>query len=168
MLQLSMLIFTLTCAGPFGIEEAVSSGGVWYTLLGLFVVPIIYAIPQSLMCAELGSMMPSHHGYIIWVFRGFEQDRFGHFLGFFNAIGCIVKLAQDIPIYVILMLFYLKRLVANDFDYEFSWIQKYLIHLALIVIGGVLNIANITTIGNSAVRGFAYWTTLCEISAFSA
>ena len=67
MLQLSMLIFTLTCAGPFGIEEAVSSGGVWYTLLGLFVVPIIYAIPQSLMCAELGSMMPSHHGYIIWV-----------------------------------------------------------------------------------------------------
>ena len=65
-------------------------------------------------------------------------------------------MAKDIPIYIILMLFYFKKLVANDFDYEFSWIQKYLIHLTLIVIGGVLNIANITTIGNSAVRGFAY------------
>ena len=151
MIQLSVIIFTLTCAGPFGIEEAIQSGGVFFTLLGLLILPVIYAIPQSLMCAELGSMMPSHHGYIIWVFRGFEKDRFGHFLGFYNAIGCIVGMAKDIPIYIILMLFYFKKLVANDFDYEFSWIQRYLISIGLIVFGGALNIANITTIGNSAI-----------------
>jgi len=148
--QLSMIIFTLTCAGPFGIEEAVQSGGILYTLIALLAVPIVFAIPLSLMSAELGSMMPSHHGYIIWVFRGFEHHRFGHFLGFFNAIGCIVKMAVDIPIYILLMLFYLKRL-AGDFEYEFSWIQQYLIHFTLIIIGGALNIANITTVGNSAI-----------------
>ncbi len=48
--------------------------------------------------AELGSMMPSHHGYIIWVFRGFEKDKFGHFLGFYNAIGCIIGMAKGIYI----------------------------------------------------------------------
>ena len=151
MTQLTMIICTLTCAGPFGIEEAIQSGGVLYTLIALIAMPIIYAIPQSLMCAELGSMMPSHHGYIIWVFRGFEKDRFGHFLGFFNAIGCIISMALDIPIYVILMLFYVKRLVDNELEYEFSWTQQLLIHLAVILIGGILNIANITTIGNSAI-----------------
>ena len=62
--QLTIMIFTLTSAGPFGIEASVQSGGVSYTLLGLIIIPIIYSIPQSLMCSELGSMMPSYHGYI--------------------------------------------------------------------------------------------------------
>ncbi len=117
MLQLSVIIFTLTCASPFGIEYAIQSGGVSYTLIALIVIPIIYAIPQSLMFAELGSMMPSHHGYIIWVFRGFERDRSGHFLGFYNAIGCIIKLGQDIPIYVLLMFDCLKRLVERQTEH---------------------------------------------------
>merc|ERR1719242_2762723 len=129
------------------------------------ILPIIYAIPQSLMCAELGSMMPSHHGYIIWVFRGVEKDRFGHFLGFYNAIGCVVGMAKDIPIYIILMIFYLQKLVANDFAYDFSWIQQYLISLFLIAIGGILNVANITTIGNSAIA-FTVLTLLPFIIGF--
>ena len=49
-IQLIIVIFTLTCAGPFGIEEAIQAGGVVYTLLGLILMPFLYAIPQSLMC----------------------------------------------------------------------------------------------------------------------
>eukprot|EP01084_Bolivina_argentea_P198772 340258_1 len=149
--QLVIMIFTLTCAGPFGIEESVQAGGVFYTLIGLIVLPFVYSIPQSLMCAELGSMMPSYHGYIIWVFRGFEKDKFGHFLGFYNAIGCLVGMAKDIPIYIILMLFYFKKLIFNDFNIEFTWIEEYLISFVLILIGALFNIANITTLGNSAI-----------------
>eukprot|EP00484_Ammonia_sp_Unknown_P029189 CAMPEP_0197026550 /NCGR_PEP_ID=MMETSP1384-20130603/6610_1 /TAXON_ID=29189 /ORGANISM="Ammonia sp." /LENGTH=546 /DNA_ID=CAMNT_0042455235 /DNA_START=64 /DNA_END=1704 /DNA_ORIENTATION=- len=149
--QLSVIIFTLTCAGPFGIEEALQSGGALYTLLGLMLLPFIYAIPQSLMCAELGSMMPSHHGYIIWVFRGFEKDRFGHFLGFYNAIGCIVGMAKDIPIYIMLMLYYFKKLLFDDFNFEMSWFEEYCLSLFLILLGMMINIANITTLGNSAI-----------------
>eukprot|EP01084_Bolivina_argentea_P158189 275589_1 len=150
-IQLSIIIFTLTCSGPFGIEEAIQSGGVLYTLIGLIILPFVYSIPQSLMCAELGSMMPSHHGYIIWVFRGFENDKYGHFLGFYNAFGCIIGMAKDIPIYPILMLFYFKKLIFNDFNFEFSWIEEYLLYLLLILIGALFNIANITTLGNSTI-----------------
>ena len=95
--------------------------------------------------------MPSHHGYIIWVFRGFEHDKFGHFFGFYNAIGCIIGMAKDIPIYIILMIFYFKKLMFNDFDFEFTWIQEYFLSLFLILIGALFNIANITTLGNSAI-----------------
>eukprot|EP01083_Nonionella_stella_P147461 465305_1 len=149
--QLSIMIFTLTCAGPFGIEAAIQSGGVFYTLIGLIILPFVYSIPQSLMTAELGSMMPSHHGYIIWVFRGFENDRFGHFLGFYNALGCLAGMAKDIPIYIIYLVFYFKKLAFNDFNWSFTWIQQYSLMILLIIIGAVFNIANITTLGNSQI-----------------
>ena len=104
-------------------------------------------------------MMPSHHGYIVWVFRGFEKDKFGHFFGFYNSLGCIIGMAKDIPIYIILMNFYLKKLIFNDFDYEFTFIQEYLLSLVLIFIGAILNIANIRTLGNSTII-FAFITML--------
>lgn len=58
MLQLTMMIWSLTSGGPFGLEAAVQSGGVMYTLLGFILTPVIFSIPQSLMCSELGCMMP--------------------------------------------------------------------------------------------------------------
>ena len=107
-------------------------------------------------------MMPSHFGYIIWVYRGFEKDKFGHFFGFYNAIGCIVGMAKDIPIYIILMIFYFKKLIYNDFDFEFTWLEEYALSVFLILIGAIMNIANITTLGNSSI----VWTVIVLLPFF--
>ncbi len=58
---------------------------------------------------------------------------------------------NDIPIYPILMLFYFKKLIFNDFDFEFTFIEEYLLYLSIILIGAIFNIANITTLGNSTI-----------------
>eukprot|EP01083_Nonionella_stella_P155495 502387_1 len=151
--QLSILIWTLTCAGPFGIEEAFQSAGVFYTFIGLIVTPFIYSIPQSLMCSELGSMMPSHHGYIIWVYRAFDNNSYiGNFIGFFNAIGDLIAMGSDIPIYTVLMSFYFELLISTYFkDFIFTFWTSYLFKLFMVIIGAIFNIFNITTLGNSTI-----------------
>ena len=174
-IETSILLFTLTCGGPFGIEAgnvysflcifmsyiiiviiecsfiAVASGGVGWTLLGLILVPFFYSLPQSLMCAELGSMMPSHHGYIAWTFRAFMNDKCGTFIGFYNSIGSLISMGKDIPIYIVLMVYYFKQLILTDFDVKLKFWEEYLLKLSFIIIGGLLNIANITAIGKTSI-----------------
>jgi amino acid transporter len=151
--QLSILVWTLTCAGPFGIEAAFQNAGAFYTFIGLIVTPFIYSIPQSLMCSELGSMMPSHHGYIIWVYRAFDNNSYiGNFIGFFNAIGDLMALGSDIPIYTVLMSFYFELLISTYFkDFIFTFWTSYLFKLFMVIIGAIFNIFNITTLGNSSI-----------------
>ena len=153
--QLTIMIFTLTCAGPFGIESAIQSGGVLYTLIGLIIIPILYSIPQCLMCSELGCMMPSYHGYIIWVYRAFGDIKYiGNFIGFYNSIGEIISMGSDIPIYTILMSFYFEQFIKtyiNSNIFSFTFWTSYLFKLFMIIIGAIFNIFNITTLGNSTI-----------------
>lgn len=74
------LAFVMTCAGPAGIEVSVNAGGYFYSILGILLMPIIYVLPQIVVISELGSMMPTNAGYIVWVERAF-----GDAGGFFNA-----------------------------------------------------------------------------------
>ena len=45
--------FFLTCGGPFGVESAVSSGGILYTMIGFAFYPLLWAVPQ--VCEFLSS-----------------------------------------------------------------------------------------------------------------
>ena len=95
--------------------------------------------------------MPSHHGYIIWAFRAFKNEgKIGHFFGFYNAIGSTLAMAKDIPLYVTVMLFYFEQFFKAYFnDFSMTFIQKYISKLVIIMIGGIFDLANITTLGNS-------------------
>eukprot|EP01083_Nonionella_stella_P181257 648631_1 len=151
--QLMILLFTLTSAGPFGIESAIQSAGVFYTLIGLMIVPFIYSIPQSLMCSELGSMMPSYHGYIIWVYRAFNHIPYiGNFIGFYNALSELLSLGSDIPLYTLLMSFYFEKLFATYLmHFELTFWTRYSFKLCVIVVGAVVNILDITILGNTTI-----------------
>ena len=80
-ISLSTVVFIMYClvaGGAFGIEEMISASGPGLTLLMLVVLPFIWAGPQALVSAELGSAIPEAGGFYKWVQRGL-----GEFWAFF-------------------------------------------------------------------------------------
>jgi amino acid transporter len=61
------LIYFSVSGGPYGLEESISSAGPGMTMLMLLLIPIVFAVPCSLMAAELGSSIPLEGGYYYWV-----------------------------------------------------------------------------------------------------
>ena len=69
--QLVFLIYGVCAAGPYGLEEMVSSSGPGMTLLLLVVMAPLWSIPISLATAELASAFPVEGGYYRWTRMGF-------------------------------------------------------------------------------------------------
>ncbi|XP_066316793.1 probable polyamine transporter At3g13620 [Miscanthus floridulus] len=63
--------------GPYGAEPAVQVGGPLLALIGFFVFPFVWAVPESLVTVELSTAMPGNGRYVVWVDRAF-----GPFVGF--------------------------------------------------------------------------------------
>ncbi|KAF0912006.1 hypothetical protein E2562_012814 [Oryza meyeriana var. granulata] len=68
---LIFLIFFEVAGGPYGAEPAVQSAGPLYALLGFLIFPFIWAIPESLVTAELSTAMPGNGGFVLWADRAF-------------------------------------------------------------------------------------------------
>ncbi|KAL6878288.1 hypothetical protein ACP4OV_012458 [Aristida adscensionis] len=68
---LIFLIFFEVAGGPYGAEPAVQAAGPLFALLGFLVFPFIWAVPESLVTAELSTAMPGNGGYVMWVDRAF-------------------------------------------------------------------------------------------------
>ncbi|CAN6300749.1 unnamed protein product [Urochloa humidicola] len=71
LLPLIFIIFFEVAGGPYGAEPAVQAGGPLLALLGFLVFPFIWAVPESLVTAELSTAMPGNGGYVLWVHRAF-------------------------------------------------------------------------------------------------
>ena len=106
--RLGAIAFVMTTCGPFGIESAMNAGGAVLTMAAIFVIPVIYVIPQVLMVSEMAMMMPSNHGYIIWVQRGW-----GSLLSFFNGYNSVIVNTVDMAVYPVLASNYLLRMLAR-------------------------------------------------------
>jgi amino acid transporter len=78
--QLVFMTYAVICSGAYGLEEMVSASGPGLSLLVLFVLPLIYAAPISLTCAELAARFPIEGGYYRWVRMAFG-DRVGYVAG---------------------------------------------------------------------------------------
>ncbi|WVZ57103.1 hypothetical protein U9M48_007536 [Paspalum notatum var. saurae] len=74
---LMFLIFFEVAGGPYGAEPAVQAGGPLLALVGFLVFPFVWAVPESLVTAELSTAMPGNGGFVVWVDRAF-----GPFAGF--------------------------------------------------------------------------------------
>lgn len=77
LLQLIFLIYGVCAAGPYGLEEMVSTSGPGMTLLLLLVMPFLWGIPIALVTAELASAFPVEGGYYRW-----SRMAFGDFWAF--------------------------------------------------------------------------------------
>jgi len=138
-ISLTTVVFIMYClvaGGAFGIEEMISASGPGLTLLMLVVLPFIWAGPQALVSAELGSAIPEAGGFYKWVQRGL-----GEFWAFQAGWCRTVSSYLDNTIYVVLAVSYLGIVV------ELSVVEAYLCKAAIIVFFTYINLRGIKEVG---------------------
>jgi amino acid transporter len=50
---------------------ASQSAGLLFALLSFLIFPVIWAVPESLITAELSTAMPGNGGFVVWADRAF-------------------------------------------------------------------------------------------------
>ena len=138
-IKLSTVVFIMYClvaGGAFGIEEMISASGPGLTLLMLIVLPFIWAGPQALVSAELGSAIPEAGGFYKWVQRGL-----GEFWAFQAGWCRTVSSYLDNTIYVVLAVSYLGMLL------PLTAVEAYLCKAAIIVFFTYINLCGIKEVG---------------------
>ncbi|CEP02561.1 unnamed protein product (mitochondrion) [Plasmodiophora brassicae] len=128
--------FFLTCGGPFGLESAVQAGGVLLTLAGLILLPFLWAVPQSLMTAELSSMMSVNGGSLVWVWRAL-----GNCAGVANAYNSLASALVDLCLYPNLIVGYLSFLQLSD-------AQAYAAKIAILLVVTLCNAVGLSVVGS--------------------
>ena len=78
--QLVFMTYAVICSGAYGLEEIVSASGPGLAMLVLLVLPLVYAAPATLACAELSARFPVEGGYYRWVRMAFG-DMVGYVAG---------------------------------------------------------------------------------------
>jgi amino acid transporter len=157
--RLAMITFVFTCSGPGGLEQVVIAGGPLVALIGIFIVPFVYVMPQIFVVSELGSMMPTSAGNVVWVHRAF-----GRFTGFYNAWLFSLTNMIDMAGYPILFGDYIVSTFHSDATYWESMAYRFLGLVICVVISllSAKDVSTITTVASVAIIGF------CVVTFFAA
>jgi amino acid transporter len=96
-----LVVFVLTSAGPFGVEEMVSGTGPGLALALILVIPVVWGAPLALICTELASAIPAEGGAYAWVDRVL-----GPFWAFQAGWWASLSSVVDTSLYVVLAVTY--------------------------------------------------------------
>jgi amino acid transporter len=156
-----VIIFVFVSSGAFGLEDLVGWSGPGMALLLLLLLPVVWALPMALVCAELGSAIPEEGGYYVWVKRALGEY-WGFQCGWWSWLTCFV----DSAVYIALIRDYLATWL--DLSPNVAW----LLGVAIIAVFTYLNIRGLNVIAVSSVvmtiiivtpfvvmtvLGFAHW-----------
>ena len=83
LLPFVFVMYAYTTAGPFGLEDQVTTSGPGLTLLYHLLIPFFWCIPVSLVTAELTTALPVEGGTYRWV-RASYGDFWGFLAGWWN------------------------------------------------------------------------------------
>ena len=135
-----VMIFVFVSSGAFGLEDMVGWSGPGIALLLLLLLPVVWALPMGLVCAELGSAIPEEGGYYVWVKRGLGEY-WGFQCGWWSWLTSFV----DSAVYIALIMDYLQSWL--NLDVNTAW----LIGLAIIVVLAYLNVRGLNVIAVSSI-----------------
>ena len=130
------LIFSFCCGGAFGVEEMISSGGPGLAIILLAVLPFLWALPQAMTAAELGSAIPYTGGFYKW-----NQAALGEFWGFAAGLGRVIAQYLEMPGYVLLATGYITTLI------PMNSVAAYIVKAAIIIIFTAINLRGIKEVG---------------------
>jgi len=130
-------MYAYTTAGPFGLEEQVTTSGPGLTLLYHLLLPLFWCIPVSLASAELTTAIPVEGGFYRWVRAGFGNF-WGFLAGWWNWTASWLLGATYAVLFSDYLQFYFPGLV--------GW-KHYLVSLALIALLSYVNIRGIQMVG---------------------
>lgn len=129
-------VFTLTCAGSFGMEDVVSASGPGMTLLMIILLPLFWSFPMSFVASELGSMVPEAGGLYRWIRRAM-----GEYWSFQAGWWWTLSLYVDTAVYVALALDYAQA------HYGFGPGTRAVIGIALVAVFAFINIRGLELTG---------------------
>ncbi len=140
------MVYAMTAAGAYGIEDMVSASGPGMTFIMLLVLPLIWAFPIALASCELGSAIPDECGFYRWVQRALGEF-WGFQIGWLKNIGLYINVA----VFVVLAADYL----AGYFGMNklTAYICKVVIILIFTIINlrGVRDVAIVSTVISVAI-----------------
>ncbi|OAY52283.1 probable polyamine transporter At1g31830 [Manihot esculenta] len=139
---LIFLIFYEVSGGPFGVEDSVKAAGPLLALLGFFLFPFIWSIPEALITAEMSTMFPENGGYVVWV-----SSALGPYWGFQQGWMKWLSGVIDNALYPVLFLDYLKSAIpALE-----SGFPRIVAVLALTIALTYMNYRGLTIVGRVAI-----------------
>ena len=140
------MIYAMTAAGAYGIEDMISASGPGMTIIMLLVLPLVWAFPIALASCELGSAIPDECGFYRWVQRALGEF-WGFQIGWLKNIGIYINVA----VFVVLATDYLSSYIGmNHFQ---SYICKVIIIgiFTWINLRGVKDVAIVSSIISGAI-----------------
>ncbi|KAK9840771.1 hypothetical protein WJX81_003781 [Elliptochloris bilobata] len=162
LLPLVALIFYEVSGGPFGTEDAVSTGGPMLALLGFIVLPLVWSVPEALVTAELATAFPEDSGYVAWV-----TAAFGPFWGFQEGWWSWLSGVTDNSVYPVLLLSYVDAVLPGLLP-EGTW-RRFVTLFAIALGLACLNYFGLTIVGGVAVAMTAFivavFVVLCGFAA---
>jgi len=133
-------MYSYTTAGPFGLEDQVTTSGPGMTLLYHLVLPFFWCIPISLVAAELTTALPVQGGFYRWTRAAFG-DFWGFLAGWWNWSASFLLGSA----YAVLFTDY----VAFFFPSITGW-RHYAVAVSLIAAITYINVRGINLVGKVA------------------
>jgi amino acid transporter len=130
-------MYAYTTAGPFGLEDQVTTSGPGLTLLYHLFIPFFWCIPVSLVAAELTTAIPVEGGFYRWVRAGFG-DFWGFLAGWWNWCASFVLGGVYAVLFSDYLVFFFPSLT--------GW-KHYLVSLTLIALIAWINVRGIQMVG---------------------
>lgn len=138
--NVALMIFCVVASGAFGVEEMVPITGPGLTLLILCILPIVWALPNSLIVAEASSLLPKAGGFYAWA-----KEAFGDFWGFQTGIWTMLSEYICSSTYVVLAASYICQLFNFSNDYAIF------VKIIVVVLFTIVNIAGLKSSEKTSV-----------------
>ncbi|RYY38710.1 APC family permease [archaeon] len=138
-IAIAFTCYSMVSGGPVGVEGGVGAGGGFASIMVLLAISLFWALPQSLMTAELSTALPTNGGNIDWVIAGL-----GWIPGVCNSISLLCNLLLDLPLYPGLLVASLSQIV------DLSSVASVAIKLAVLAIALVLNCFGLDAVSSAA------------------
>lgn len=133
-------MYSYNTAGPFGLEDQVSTSGPGMALIYQLLIPFFWCIPISLVAAELTTAMPVEGGFYRWTRAAFG-DFWGFLAGWWNWCASFLLGALYAVLFTDYLSFYFPTLV--------GW-KHYAVAVAVIAFITYVNIRGIRVVGTIA------------------
>jgi amino acid transporter len=137
LLPFVFVMYAYTTAGPFGLEDQVTTSGPGLTLLYHLLIPFFWCIPVSLVAAELTTAIPVEGGFYRWVRAGFG-DFWGFLAGWWNWCASFVLGGVYAVLFSDYLIFFFPSMT--------GW-KHYLVSLTLIALIAWINVRGIQMVG---------------------
>lgn len=141
-LSLTAIIYFAVSGGPEGTENLISSGGPLFTIIGILVTAVCWALPTALMTTELSTAFPENGGFVIWA-----KTAWGSAAGGIAGWLQFVSTAVDAALYPAMFFSYVQATTGAEFSVYIEVAMKTCFVAVLIL----LNVAGLDAVGTSSL-----------------